>query len=237
MPAEEEVNYNRLIQIHQQEKKGGSPVPLQADFHDRVRDYLEKLRASYDQERSRDPSSMKALQLADMLQKARVLHVELINLRLRKFLLLAHQTLTGAAVETKAFTPDEKALFEKIVAELCAGRNRILEGGGVEEAAGGVSAAEGSALPVRCVPPGGPDGERREMKPPVPVPVQEKAAPVPSGITLDSNELVVLRILEDVPDFAIGETGVTSLRKKDVIALSRDLAKVLQQHKKAKPVT
>ena len=57
MATEEEVNYNRLIQVYQQEKKGGTPVALVADFHDRVRDYLEKLRASYDQERSRDPSS------------------------------------------------------------------------------------------------------------------------------------------------------------------------------------
>jgi DNA replication initiation complex subunit (GINS family) len=238
MQAEEDVNYNRLIHILQQEKKGGSPVPLQADFHDRVREYLESLRASYDQERSKDPSSMKALQLADQLQKARVLQVDIINLRLRKFLLLAHQTLTGAAVETKAFTPEEKALFEKIVAQVCAGRNRILEGGEAEEAPR-AEAGPAPSPPVKCVPPEGSEEERREARPPAPAKAREEAAPAdraPSGISLESDELVVLRILEDVPDFAIGDRGGTSLRKKDVVALPRNLARALEQHKKAKPV-
>jgi DNA replication initiation complex subunit (GINS family) len=179
MAAEEEIDYNRLIHVYQQEKKGGSPVPLQADFHDRVRDYLEKLRASYDIERSKDPSSMKALQLADQLQKARVLQVDIINLRLRKFLLLAHQTLTGSAVETKAFTPEEKVLFESIVAQLCSGRNRILQG----TAEGDRSALDGTAQdaaltpPVKCAAPEGSDEQRRETRPPAPVKVSEKAAP------------------------------------------------------------
>jgi len=235
MAPEEEVNYNRLIQVYQQEKKGGTPVPLVADFHDRVRGYLEKLRASYDQERSKDPSSMKALQLADQLQKARVLQVDIINLRLRKFLLLAHQTLTGAGVDTKAFTPDEKTVFQNLVGHLCSGRNRILEGA---EASEDAQAAESGPLspPVKCVPPKGSDEERREMRPPEPAKVQEKVAPVPSGVELDSNELVVVRILEDVPDFAMGDKVAASLRKKDVVALPKNLAHVLEQHKKAKTV-
>jgi DNA replication initiation complex subunit (GINS family) len=233
--ADEEVNYNRLIQVYQQEKKGGTPVSLVADFHDRVRDYLGKLRASYDQERAKDPSSMKALQLADQLQKARVLQVDIINLRLRKFLLLAHQTLTGAGVDTKAFTPEEKTVFQDLVGQLCSGRNRILEGA---EAGDDARAAEGGALspPVRCVPPGGSDEERREQRSPEPARVSEKVAPVPSGVALDSNELVVVRILEDVPDFAMGDKVAASLRKKDVVALPKNMARVLEQHKKAKPV-
>jgi len=234
MAAEEEVNYNRLIQIHQQEKKGGTLVPLQADFHDRMRDYLERLRASYDQERGKDPSSMKALQLADQLQKARALQVDIINLRLRKFLLLAHQTLTGAGVDTKSFTPEEKVVFEKLVGQLCSGRNRILEGGEPEGAGADDMPAEPSP-PVRCAPPPGPETERHEARP-VPARVGEKTAPAPSGLSLDSNELVVVRILEDVPDFAFGDKGATSLKKKDLIALPKNLAKALEQHKKAKPV-
>jgi DNA replication initiation complex subunit (GINS family) len=235
MAPEEEVSYNRLIQVFQQEKKGGAPVALVADFHDRVRDYLERLRVSYDQERAKDPSSMKALQLADQLQKSRALQVDIINMRMRKLLLLAHQTLTGAAVETKAFTPDEKAVFQSLAGQLCAGRNRILEG---TEAADDALAAETGPLspPVKCAPPQGSDEARREQRPPEPAKVSDKVAPAPSGIALDSNELVVLRILEDVPDFAIGDKVVASLRKKDIVALPRNLARVLEQHKKAKPV-
>ncbi len=233
--AEEEVNYNRLIQVVQQEKKGGSPIQLQADFHDRVRDYIERLRASYDAERARDPSSMKALQLADQLQKSRVLQVDIVNLRLRKLMLLAHQTLTGAAVETKALTPEEKDFFHGLSGQLCAGRNRILEG---QEAVEDARAAEAAppATVERCPPPAGLPPERQKAVQAGPEPPAVKAAPVPSGVALDSNELVVLRVVEDVPDFAMGGNVAASLRKKDLVALSRDLARVLEQHKKAKPV-
>jgi DNA replication initiation complex subunit (GINS family) len=233
--AEEEVSYNRLIQVFQQEKKGGAPVALVADFHDRVRDYLEKLRASYDQERAKDPSSMKALQLADQLQKSRALQVDIINLRLRKLLLLAHQTLTGAAADTKSFTPEEKAFFQGLAGQLCAGRNRILEG---TEAAEDAGAGEAGPLspPVRCVPPKGSDEERREARPPEPANFPEKPPPAPSGMALDSDELVVLRMLEDVPDFAMGDKVAASLRRKDVVALPAGMARVLLQHKKARPV-
>jgi DNA replication initiation complex subunit (GINS family) len=233
--AEEEVDYNRLIQVLQQEKKGGAPVALLADFHDRVRDYLERLRASYDQERAKDPSSMKALQLADQLQKARVLQVDIINLRMRKLLLLAHQTLSGATVETKAFTPEEKAVFQGLSTSLCAGRNRILEGAA---AAGDAGAAEDGAPapPVKCAPPAGLAEDGREQRPPEPARAPGKVAPVPSGAALDSSELVVLRMLEDVPDFAIGAESSASLRRKDVVALPRSLARVLEMHRKAKPV-
>ena len=233
--AEEEVSYNRLIQVLQQERKGGPPVPLVADFHDRVRDYLEKLRASYDQERARDPSSMKALQLADQLQKARALQVDVINLRMRKLLLLAHQTLTGSAVETKAFTPEEKAVFQSLVGQLCAGRNRIVEG---REAGAPVGADAPGPLspPVRCAAPEGPGVEMPQTRAHETAAAAEKTAPAPPLIALDSNELVVVRVLEDVPDFAMGDRAGTSLRKKDVLALPKDLAHVLEQHKKAKPV-
>jgi hypothetical protein len=129
MAPESEVNYNRLVQIYHQEGKGGPPIHLEADFHDRVREYLGKLKASYDQERAKDPSSMKALQLADQLQKARNLQSDILNLRLRKFLLLAHQTLTGGMVETKNFTPEERELFDAMVAQICRTRNRIIDGG------------------------------------------------------------------------------------------------------------
>ena len=222
--AEEEVDYNRLIQVLQQEKKGGAPIALVADFHDRVRDYLEKLRASYDQERAKDPSSMKALQLADQLQKSRVLQVDIINLRLRKLLLMAHQTLSGATVETKAFTPEEKAFFQAFSGQLCAGRNRILEGAEAQEDARASEAGQPEP-PAKCAPPKGTEPVRRDGGPPAAAGAPEKAAAAPSGAALDSSELVVLRVLEDVPDFATGDKLTASLHRKDVVALPAGIAR------------
>jgi DNA replication initiation complex subunit (GINS family) len=232
--AEDEVDYNRLIQVLQQEKKGGAPVTLVADFHDRVRDYLEKLRASYDQERAKDPSSMKALQLADQLQKSRVLQVDIINLRMRKLLLLSHQTLSGASVDTKPFTPDEKSFFTALSGQLCAGRNRILEGSEADDDTRAAEAGQPES-PARCAPPKGTEPARRDGGSPEPK-APERPAPAPAGAALDSSELVVLRILEDVPDFAMGEKVAASLHRKDVVALPAGIARVLLQHKKARPV-
>ncbi|MBM4249510.1 MAG: DNA replication complex GINS family protein [Euryarchaeota archaeon] len=235
MAPEEEVDYNRLIQLHQQEKRGGAPVPLVADFHDRVRDFLERLRASYDQERARDPSSMRSLQLADQLQKARSLQMDIINLRMRKFLLLAHQTLTGARVDTRAFTPEEKTVFQELVDRLCAGRNWILEGGAAASSTAGAGGP--SSPPAKCAPPDGFGPEPVKTVPVEPSPVPDRAGPPPSGAAVDSCELVVLRILEDVPDFAMGEGVVACLRRKDLVALQREMARALEQHGKARPVS
>jgi len=279
MAQEEEVNYNRLVQMVQQEKKGGPPVHLVADFHDRVRVFIGKLESSYDQERAKDPTSMKALQLADQLQKVRGLQLELLNIRLRKFLLLAHQSLTGGMVETKSFTPEERDLFEAMVAELCKGRNRIIEGGAAPAAAQGAVPVPAGPLPTPatravCEAPlkagdrpaerpaeregaertaagaGGqpekalasaagraerpaPEPATRKERAPAPPPAATAPVPVPPH---EPGQLVVVRMLEDVPDFAFGEKGGYSLKKKDVVALPGELAAVLEAHKKAVPV-
>jgi DNA replication initiation complex subunit (GINS family) len=259
MAPDEEVNYNRLVQIYQQEKKGGPPIHLEADFHDKVRNYLAMLKASYDQERSKDPSSMKALQLADQLQKVRVLQSDVLNLRLRKFLLLAHQTLTGGMVDTKNFTPEERELFEAMVAELCKGRNRIIDAGpGPMIPQGPFPAAQGQPT----LPPGplptpqtraiceGPAkaAERQKVAESLPSVIAPMAAEAPgpkkptqpegaaSAAPIGQGQLVVVRILEDLPDFALGDRSGYSLKKKDVVALPKDIAAVLQAHGKAKPV-
>lgn len=266
MAQEEEVNYNRLVQIYQQEKKGGPPIHLVADFHDRVRDYMAKLRASYDQERSKDPSSMKALQLADQLQKVRALQLDILNARLRKFLLLAHQTLTSGMVDTKNFTPEERELFEAMVAELCKGRNRIIDGSSAPSASAGTLPVPPGPLPTpqtRAVceaplkaserpstkgvglPQDGKEGAAGSLPPGKPAeagePVRREKAPVtgaaPEAFPTEEGPMVVVRILEDLPDFAFGDRGGYSLKKKDVVALPRDIAAVLQAHKKAKPVS
>ena len=259
MAPEDEVNYNRLVQIYHQEGKGGPPIHLEADFHDRVRDYLGKLKASYDQERAKDPSSMKALQLADQLQKVRNLQSDILNLRLRKFLLLAHQTLTGGMVETKNFTPEERELFDAMVAQICRARNRIIDGGsgpsmptGISPAGQGQSPVPPGPLPTPqtravCEGPARAAEKQKTAEPahpgkmPVPADAAEPmgsktpvgaAAAAPFG----QGQLVVVRILEDLPDFALGDRGGYSLKKKDVVALPKDIAAVLQAHGKAAPV-
>jgi len=259
MAPEGDIDYNRLVQIYHQEGKGGPPIHLEADFHDRVRDYLGKLRTSYDQERAKDPSSMKALQLADQLQKARNLQSDILNLRLRKFLLLAHQTLTGGMVETKNFTPEERELFDAMVAQICRTRNRIIDGGsGPSMPQGAFPAGQGQSP----VPPGplpmpqtraiceGPARAAEKQKTAEVAPsgkmptsgdaAEPKVSKTPDGAaaaaTFGQGQLVVVRILEDLPDFALGDRGGYSLKKKDVVALPKDIAAVLQAHGKAKPV-
>ena len=266
MAPEEQINFNRLVQIYQQEKKGGPPIHLEADFHDKVRDFLAMIKESYDQERTKDPSSMKALQLADQLQKVRGLQVDVLNLRLRKFLLLAHQTLTSGRIETKNFTPEERELFEAMVAELCKGRNRIIDGGSGTKGQQGPHAAapvpHSQAQSPQPVPPGPlPTPQTRAVceLPLIAAPEEKGAASRPAGKKHSAVEdgdmaaptgankaaaappakpgaLVVVRILEDLPDFAFGDKGGYSLKKKDVVALPGDIAAVLQAHGKAKPV-
>ena len=246
MAPEGDINYNRLVQIYHQEGKGGPPTHLEADYHDRVREYLGKLKASYDQERAKDPSSMKALQLADQLQKARSLQTDILNLRLRKFILLAHQTMTGGMVETKNFTPEERDLFDSMVAELCRVRNRIIEGGP------GPNDVPPGPLPTpqtRAVcesPARAPETPKaHEGAHPVKMPAsadaaEPKGSKIPEGtaspVPMGQGQLVVVRILEDLPDFSLGDKGGYSLKKKDVVALPKDIAAVLQAHGKAKPV-
>ncbi|MGQ9583216.1 MAG: hypothetical protein ACUVV6_06855 [Thermoplasmatota archaeon] len=242
MAGEDELSYNRLIHVYQQERRGGPPVQLQADFYDRVREYIDGLRRAYEEERSSDPTSMRALQLADQLQKARALRLDIVNLRLRKLLLLAHQALTGGPVDTRTATPEELSLFNSVLAAL-----RETRRGALAEGSPG-SPAEPSPAPApapsgpsstqpaeRAPPPARPAGERGGA-PSAPPARARTASPgvEPAAPSTEGGGLVLLTVLEDIPEFAFGDSGAWSLRSKDLVALPPEVASVLERHGKAR---
>ncbi|MEM2870285.1 MAG: hypothetical protein QW379_07710 [Thermoplasmata archaeon] len=255
MAGDEEVSYNRLIHVYQQEKRGGPPAQLPADFYDSVREFIGALRRACEAERSSDPTSMRALQLTDQLQKARALQMDIVNLRLRKILLLAHQALTGGSVDVRALTPEERSLFDSLVAILKQGRMSVL---------GETAAPPGAAGPPSPAPTPPADATGRRSSPTEgparqavePLPSRDEApaaSPAPATKTAPSGPpegrsaepetrparaggLVVLRVVEEVPDFAFGEGGGWRLRPKDIVALPSEIASVLERHGKARAV-
>ncbi len=241
MAGEDEVGYNRLIHVYQQEKRGGPPVQLQADFYDRVREYIDGLRRAYEEERSSDPTSMRAFQLADQLQKARALRLDIVNLRLRKLLLLAHQALTGGPVETKMITPEELSLLSSVVAALREARSAALAEGPPGPPAETFHVAPPPPGPrqiqttERSATPAKPAGERGPSPMATGAPVQSAPASAePPGPSGGGGGLALLTVLEDTPEFAFGESGGWCLRKKDLVALPPELASVLVRHGKAR---
>jgi DNA replication initiation complex subunit (GINS family) len=237
MGKDEEVTLNQLIQVHQQVKEPGPLVKLPADFYKQVRDFVDRLEKAYDTEHTKDSSSMKTLQLADQLKKARDLRMAILRERTRKLLLLAHQSVVGSMVETKNITPEEKELFEAVQSALHNGRVRIIEGG---VALPDPQQPEAVAVPTEAIAEA-PEIERREdtstphAKAPVITEERPKVAPVAIPSSPDSDELVSIRVMEDVPGIAVG-AGECDLKKKDVIAVSKNIAVALQSHGKAKSV-
>jgi len=237
MGKEDEVTLNQLIQVHQQVKEPGPLVKLPGDFYKQVRDFVDRLEKAYDCEHAKDSSSMKTLQLADQLKKARDLRMAILRERTRKLLLLAHQSVVGSMVDTKNITPEEKDLFDAVQGALQNGRVRIIEGGvalpDTPQSEAGAEPGEAVTETPEIEPPAG--ASKASVKAPAKTEERPIAHPVTIPSSPDSDELVCIRVMEDVTGIAVG-AGECTLKKKDIIAVARNIAVALESHGKAKPV-
>jgi DNA replication initiation complex subunit (GINS family) len=164
-----------------------------------------------------NPSSQASMMLNDQLKKATDKAKRAYELRQRKIALLALRKVAGDNPETGNLTSDELVLLSSVISVLGAHKDNHadFEGVGPSFSDPGeiVQAQEPSP---RKAPKGEPDS-------------------APEEASEEKEDLVLVRVLEDIPTFAGVDRDYT-LRREDVLSMPRKIADTLVSHGKIKLV-
>ncbi len=222
---EDDVTFEILSQVHRLEKEKGKLSDIKANFYHKAREYISTLREGIKAETERNPSSPRLIMMKDELTRAERDFKRIFDLRQRKILLLANTHSIGSTSKDKNLLPQEKPLFEEILAVLKTGRVGIFEG----EKAATKETKEGkpAARPEGDVEDSLEDGEEddeaeEETEQESEGTIEEyedKEAPKPYPYT-------IVQVTEDIPSFATPNRNYI-LKKEDLVTLPEDIAGLL----------
>jgi len=205
-----EIGYEDIMGLFRQENKSSQLNKVDPALYDKMAAYIKALRKESEREIAMNPMSQASMMLNDQLKKAIDKAKRFYELRQRKISLLALRNVAGDKPDTGNLTGDEIVLFSNLVSVLGAHKD---------------SKADFEELGPRFTTP----KDVSELPPAPPKEACEVKKETP-GET--EEELVLVRVLEDVPTFA-GVDNEYKLRKEDIISLPRAIAGTLVSHGKA----
>jgi DNA replication initiation complex subunit (GINS family) len=213
MPAERgDMSYEDIMGLFRQENKSSQLTKVDPSLYDKIGAYIKKLRKESEREIAMNPMSQASLMLNDQLKKAIDKSKRVYELRERKISLLALRKVAGDNPDLNSLTPDELVLFSNLTSVMGAHKDSNAD---FEEL--GPRFTQPRDVEVL---PEAPSHKTCESK-------KEEA----EGSTAD--ELVLVRVLEDVPTFA-GVDKDYKLRKEDIISIPKNIANTLLSHGKVK---
>jgi DNA replication initiation complex subunit (GINS family) len=208
-----DLTYEDIMGLFRQENKSSQLTKVDPALYDRISTYIKTLRKESEREIAMNPMSQASMMINDQLKKAIEKAKRVYELRQRKISLLALRKVAGDNPDTSNLTPDELVLFSSLVSVAGAHKdsNADFEDLGPRFA----QAKEVSSLPE--------------------VPTAEVCAEKPDSAQKEPEELVLVRVLEDLPTFA-GVDKDYKLRKEDVVSLPKNMAQTLVSHGKARVI-
>lgn len=227
---DETFNFETIAHVYREEHKSTTLTKLPLHFYQQLGDYLEKLRETYLEERTNDPTSPKTMMLEDEYSKAQKRASQIYEHRERKIVLLALQAANGGKPNIKLMTEEERKTFENVVDTLSKNRSRILlkkEKDACESKT--FLTSEQNQLKVEA------EKETNDIDA---AHVVEETEVKQGSVTLFDDiqqENPVVLILEDIPSF-VTEERTFNLKKDDAISLPREYAKILCKHGKARVI-
>jgi len=204
-----EVSYEDIMTLFRQENRSPQLAKVEPTIYEQIETYIRGLRKESEREIAMNPSSHASMMLNDQLKKAIDKAKRVYELRTRKIALIALRKVSGDNPDLSCLTPDELILFSSMTSVLDAHKNANAD----FETFGPRNSKSGE-LVVMSTEPGA------------------KAKPEDEKGSEDGGEdLVLARVLEDVPTFA-GVDRDYKLRKEDVVSLPRTVANTLLSHGK-----
>lgn len=205
-----DMNYEDIMTLFRQENRSPQLTKVDPGLYDRISAYIKSIRKESEREIAMNPGSHASMMLNDQLKKAIDKAKRVYELRTRKIALIALRKVSGDNPDTSNLTPDELVLFSSLTSVLAAHKD---------------SNADFEVL--------GPRTTRQEEV--VEVPSLKREEPRSKEVRADEpgDELVMARVLEDVPTFA-GVDRDYKLRKEDVVSIPRSVADTLLSHGKIK---
>ena len=217
MSKKSEMSYEEMMSIHRQENRQTPLSKIPTDFYDRAANYLEALEHRCTEGKTTpDVSGM----LLSQLKTAKTKSAEIYEVRMRKIVLTAMASAFGAEPKIENLTPEEKTAFDKLKSFFIEHRKQTLSPkceGETGEIPPELTQAKTDA----------PAEEKNEAKA-----EDDEIIAKASTINPGKSEMVMVRILEDLPAFA-GADKNYQLMKEDVISLPKNYAEILLKHNKA----
>lgn len=208
-----DMSYEDIMGLFRQENKSSQLTKVDSSLYERIGAYIKTLRKESEREIAMNPMSQASMMLNDQLKKAIDKAKRVYELRQRKISLLALRKVAGDNPDTGNLTPDELVLFSSLTSVLGAHKDSRAD---FEEL--GPRFTRPSDVAELPDVPSAKVCEKKEAQ------VPEKGQP---------EELVLVRVLEDVPTFA-GVDKDYRLRKEDIISLPKGVAGTLVSHGKVK---
>ena len=216
------LTFEDLSSVYRVEMKAQTLAETRRDLYPALVRLQNDVQKEYESEYSKDPDSIMCEGINERRKKVNRLVQQIIDLRMEKVAMMALRTSMGANNPIDKLTQEEREYYN-VLTEISK-KHRGALGGRLKKdytipdiagTAGGRSEETDTARPVRAHtgeeniehPSGKADGECRE-------------------------EMIVIRILEDLPKIA-GPDCDYDLRKEDVVRMPATLANALVNHSKA----
>lgn len=208
------MTYEDIMGLFRRENGSSQLAKVDPALYDKMGAYIKALRKESERELAMNPMSQASMMLNDQLKKAIERSKRVYELRQRKIALMANRKVAGDNPDTGNLTPDEIVLFTNLTSVLGAHKD---------------AHADFDELGPRFTQP----KDVVELPAAPPKDVCEKKDEKLGEHAGD--ELVMIRVLEDVPTFA-GVDRDYKLRKEDVVSLPKTIAQTLISHGKAKAI-
>ncbi|MDD1747777.1 MAG: DNA replication complex GINS family protein, partial [Methanomassiliicoccales archaeon] len=239
-PPLEPLTFEDVTKVYREERKSAGLTAIRHDFYTEVRTFMDQLKRDFEKESATDSYGTKARQLNQHMVKAREKVLQIFDMRAEKVMHMAVLVAAGGKVDHSRLTEEEKGLLEGSLTGIREMRNSLLD----MPRPGHMEFTKMSAMPMppsmdeqpgvkieqlaplavdKTTQPQTVPETKKSNKTPSPTGIQSEMGPVevatPSEQPAASNsEIVLLRILEDIPPFA-GPSGTYNLGKEDVITL------------------
>ncbi|OPY34570.1 MAG: hypothetical protein A4E32_00299 [Methanomassiliicoccales archaeon PtaU1.Bin124] len=122
------MTFNEVSRIAQAEDKSTDLVEVRRDFYPALREYIQRVKAEGEDEIRRDPYSLKATGLQNEIKKAQQKASIIVDKRMRKIMLMAARTASGAKLDLGKLTEEERTFYDNVLEEVKACRSATLEG-------------------------------------------------------------------------------------------------------------
>ena len=207
------MSYEDIMGLFRQESKSSQLAKVDPALYTKMLAYIKNLRKESEREVAMNPTSQASMMLNDQLKKAIEKSKRVYELRQRKISLLALRKVAGDNPDTGNLTPDELVLLSSMTSVLGAHKD---------------SNADFEEVGPKYSPP----SDVTEL-PEVPSKSVCEAGKSDRSENPQNDELLLVRVLEDVPTFA-GVDRDYKLRKEDIISLPKGIVKTLESHGKVR---
>jgi DNA replication factor GINS len=254
-PPLEPMTFEDVTKVYREEKRYAGITALRPDFYSAVREFIDRLKRDYEKEAAADSYGTKARQLGQQIAKMREKVLQIFDMRADKIMHMAIIGAAGGKTDHSRLTEEETRMLEGSLAYVREMRNSLLD----MPRPGNLGFARMSAMPMpvsaeeqkvrveELVQVKGPEiapveapkdmeARRSTVRPPEQSPPKETApvevATPMAGAPKQGKEVILLRILEDIPPFA-GPSGTYRLGREDIVTLPPSLGRALVKKGKA----